>query len=54
MLDKDTLLRQRDFLSDDEESFDNFICCLERAKDISESNESLQKCIERTLEKWGR
>jgi len=52
MLDKETLLRQDTSLSHTEESLEDFLSCLEKAKDINASNENLQSCIEKILESF--
>jgi len=49
MLDKKTLLRKQ--VDSDSESEDYFITCLKRAREVTESNESLQESIDRFLNK---
>ncbi len=50
MLDKETLLRKQ--VDSDYESEEYFITCLKRAKEVTESNESLQESIDRFLNKF--
>jgi len=52
MLDKETLLRQDTSLSDREEPLEDFLSCLEKAKDMNVSNENLQSCIEKILDNF--
>jgi len=49
MLDKETLLRQEISLPKDEKSLEDFLSCLQRAKEITDLDENLRFCIEKIL-----
>lgn len=50
MLDKETLLRGKDSFPDDEESLEDFLSCLERAKEITDYHKGFHSCVEKILE----